>query len=54
MRRQLQYHELLRDIRLERVAEVMYFTQPFDTDPDPPYSHPEGPCLVVYKCESLA
>ena len=53
MRRYLQYHELLRDIRLERVMEVMFFSQPYDLDPDPPVGHPEGPCLVLYKCASL-
>ena len=54
VRRFLQYHELLRDIRLERVKEVMYFTHPYDLDPDPPFGHPEGPCLVVYRCCLLA
>jgi len=53
VRRYLQYHELLRDIRLERVMEVMFFSQPYDLDPDPPVGHPEGPCLVLYKCASL-
>ena len=54
MRRYLQYHELLRDVRLERVREVMFFSQPYDLDPDPPVGHPEGPCLVLYQCASLS
>ncbi|GAB4816210.1 hypothetical protein N2152v2_003256 [Parachlorella kessleri] len=47
VRRRLNYSELLRDIRLEKVSEVRFFSQH-----DSMYL--EGPCLVVYTDGSVA
>lgn len=41
VRRYLRYEELLRDIRAEKVSELLFFSQP-DT------MYIEGVCLVAY------
>ena len=47
VREYLQYHELLKAIRLEEVQEIFYFTQENAITPQP-----EGPCIVHYRCGS--
>jgi hypothetical protein len=47
VRKYLKYGELLKDIRLERVAELLFFTLEDQQDI-------EGPCLVVYRFRGLS